>query len=173
MAERAGVRLEPWDAGDLPLLRRIMGDAAMTEHLGGPEPEEKIVERQGRYERIDGSGTGRMFKIVDEASGEPAGSVGYWEKGWRDETVYETGWSVLPEFQGRGIAAEATRQVIGAARAERRHRYLHAFPAVENAPSNAICRKLGFELLGAFDFEFPPGHPMRCNDWRLDLFAAG
>jgi RimJ/RimL family protein N-acetyltransferase len=167
------LRLEPWGEGDLPLLRRIMGDPAMTEHLGGPETEEKLVERQGRYEQIDDTGTGRMFKIVDEASGEPAGSVGYWEKDWRDTTVWETGWSVPPKFQGRGIAGEATRQVIDAVRAEGRHRYLHAFPSVENAPSNAICRKLDFELLGALDFEFPPGHPMRCNDWRLDLFVAG
>ena len=28
-------------------------------------------------------------------------------------------------------------------------------------------------LLEECDFEFPPGHHMRCNDWRLDLFAAG
>src|SRR3954452_17698533 len=150
--EPMAVRLEPWGEGDLPLLRRIMGDAAMTEHLGGPESEEKLVERQGRYERIGGTGTGRMFKIVDEASGESLGSVGYWEKDWRDTTVWETGWAVLPEFQGRGIAGEATGLVIDAARDEGSHRYLHAFPSVENAPSNAICRKLDFELLGAFDF---------------------
>ena len=145
----------------------------MTEHLGGPESEEKLTERQGRYQRIGGTGTGRMFKIVDEATGEPAGSVGYWEKDWRGTTVYETGWPVLPEFQGRGMAGEATQQAIDSARDERKHRYLHAFPSVENAPSNAICRKLGFELLEECDFEFPPGHHMRCNDWRLDLFAAG
>lgn len=166
------VRLEPWGKDDLPLLRRIMGDPAMTEHLGGPETEEKLAERQARYEREGEPGSGRMFRIVDEATGEAAGSVGYWEKDWRGGTVYETGWSVLPEFQGRGIAAAATRQVIEAARAERRHRYLHAFPSVENAPSNAICRKLGFELLEERDFEFPPGHRMRCNDWRLDLSTA-
>jgi RimJ/RimL family protein N-acetyltransferase len=39
----------------------------------------------------------------------------------------------------------------------------------ENAPSNALCRRLGFTLLGATDFEFPPGHPMRCKDWAFDL----
>ena len=165
------LRLEAWAEGDLPLLRRLMGDPAMTTYLGGPESDEKIVERQGKYEVIGDTGTGRMFKIVDEASGESVGSVGYWEKDWRDATVWETGWSVLPEFQGRGIAVEATRQTIEAARAEGKHRWFHAFPSVENAPSNAICRKLGFELLGAFDFEYPPGNPMRCNDWRLDLFA--
>jgi RimJ/RimL family protein N-acetyltransferase len=165
----AEVRLEPWGDGDLPLLRRLLGDPAMTEHLGGPESEEKLVERQARYERVGEPGAGRMFKIVELASGEAAGSVGYWEKDWRGERVYETGWSVLPEFQGRGIAVGATEQVIAAAREEHRHRYLHAFPSVENAPSNAICRKLGFELLGDSEFEYPKGNFMRCNDWRLDL----
>jgi len=166
------VRLEAWSEGDLPLLRRLLGDPAMTEHLGGPESEEKLVERQTKYERIGDTGTGRMFKMVDEASGEALGSVGYWEKDWRETTVWETGWSVLPEFQSRGIAGEATRLAIARARDEDKHRWLHAFPSVDNAPSNAICRKLGFELLGASDFEYPPGHTMVCNDWRLDLFAA-
>jgi hypothetical protein len=46
---------------------------------------------------------------------------------------------------------------------------MHAFPNVDNAPSNSICRKLGFELLEACEFEFPKGHFMSCNDWRLDL----
>jgi RimJ/RimL family protein N-acetyltransferase len=169
MAHGTGVRLEPWGKGDLPLVRRLMGDPAMTEHLGGPESEEKLVDRQGRYERIAGTGTGRMFKIVDQETGEAAGSVGYWEKDWRAQKVYEIGWSVLPEFQGRGIASAATAQAIAKARAEHRHRYLHAFPSVENLASNGICRKLGFELLGDSEFEYPKGHFMRCNDWRLDL----
>jgi RimJ/RimL family protein N-acetyltransferase len=160
MTEQPRVRLDPWGEGDLPLLRRLLGDPAMTAHLGGPESEEKLVTRQARYERVGEPGTGRMFKIVDAETGDAMGSVGYWEKDWRGAAVYETGWSVLPEFQGRGDAA----------RDERRHPYLHAFPSVENAPSNAICRKLRFELLGAHDFEYPPGQWMRCNDWRLELF---
>jgi RimJ/RimL family protein N-acetyltransferase len=167
------VRLEPWGEDDFPLLEKLLGDPAMTEHLGGPESPEKLAERQGRYEKIGDTGTGRMFRVVDEATGEALGSVGYWQKSWRDDEVYETGWSVLPAFQGRGIASEATAQVIALARAERRHRFLHAFPSVDNAPSNAICRKLGFTLLGALDFEYPPGNAMRCNDWRLDLFSEG
>jgi hypothetical protein len=35
-----------------------------------------------------------------------------------------------------------------------------------------LCRRLGFQLAGAFDFDYPRGSPMRCNDWRLDLAAA-
>jgi regulator of RNase E activity RraB len=48
---------------------------------------------------------------------------------------------------------------------------MHAFPNVDNAPSNAICHKLGFEFLEACEFEYPKGHLMICNDWRLDMRA--
>ena len=75
------IRIEPWGPDDLPLLKRTMGDARMTEHLGGPESEEKLAERQVKYQKLAGSGEGRMFKIVD-AMGQGIGSVGYWDKEW-------------------------------------------------------------------------------------------
>jgi RimJ/RimL family protein N-acetyltransferase len=161
------VHLVPWGSGDLPLLERLMGDPRMTEHLGGPESAEKLRDRQARYENLTGGN--RMFKIVDEASGEGVGSVGFWNSEWRDEAVYEAGWSVVPEFQGRGIAAAATAQAIDIAQHDGLHRFMHAFPNVDNAPSNAICRKLGFALLGPCEVEFPKDHLMTCNNWRLDL----
>jgi RimJ/RimL family protein N-acetyltransferase len=167
----ATVTLEPWGSGDLPLLERLMGDPRMTEHLGGPESADKLRQRQDRYERLDGGD--RMLKIVDKASGGGVGSVGFWTKEWRDELVYEVGWMVVPEFQGRGIAVAATSQAVALAKRDDQHRFMHAFPNVDNAASNAICRKLGFELLEACEFEFPKGHFMSCNDWRLDLRAPG
>ena len=90
---------------------------------------------------------------------------------WLGEKVYETGWSVLPGYQGRGIGVAATKAVIEEARAQRRHRHLHAYPKLENEPSNGICRKAGFVFLGPCDFEYPPGHPIRCHDWCYDLEA--
>jgi RimJ/RimL family protein N-acetyltransferase len=153
----------PWAAGDLPLLERLLGDPAMMAHLGGPERAEKIAERNARYAQ-PASG---QFKIV--AGGEGVGWVGYWARG---EEIYEIGWSVLPAFQGRGLATAGTRAALDRARAEQDRRFVHAYPAVDNAPSNGICRSLGFELLGAYDFEYPQGHPLRCNDWRFDLFSS-
>ena len=137
----------------------------MTEHVGGPESAEKIAERQARYQ-VPGS---RQYRIV--VDGEDAGWVGYWEREWLGETVWETGWSVLPGFQGRGVASEATRKLIEIARTETTLRYVHAYPSVSNAPSNAICRKVGFELMGDYEFEYPKGNFMRCNDWRYDLLG--
>ncbi|HEX3055163.1 MAG TPA: hypothetical protein VHP82_03380, partial [Gaiellaceae bacterium] len=63
-------------------------------------------------------------------------------------------------------------QAIEIAKRDDKHRFMHAFPNVDNAASNAICVKLGFELLETCEFEFPKGHFMTCNDWRLDLHAG-
>jgi RimJ/RimL family protein N-acetyltransferase len=161
----ADVHLEPWGKDDLPLLERCLLDPVMTEHLGGPDTPERVAKRQARYEQPDS----KQFKIVDEESGEGVGWVGYWDRDVDDGRVFEIGWAVVPEFQGRGIAGDATRQLLELARAEGTHRYAHAYPSVDNGPSNAIPRKLGFELLGAFEFEYPPGSAMICNDWRFDL----
>lgn len=164
------VRLEPWGPDDLALVEKVMGDPRMTEHLGGPESPEKLLDRQERYARIASTGTGRMFKVIHVDSGEGVGSVGYWEREEDGMTVWETGWNVIPEFQGRGIAGKAMQLVIDAARTDGKHRWMDAYPAVDNGASNALCRKLGFELLGECDFEFPAGNPIHGNHWRLDLF---
>lgn len=169
--DQNAVRIEPWGEDDLALLKKLMGDPAMTEHLGGPESEEQMAKRHSRYLPSDSSND-RMFKIVHEATGEAIGSVGYWERTWHGEVVYETGWMVLPAFQGRGVASAATKEAISRARADGKHRFLHAFPSADNPPSNAICRKLGFTLVEACEFEYPKGHFMQCHDWRLNLFGG-
>jgi RimJ/RimL family protein N-acetyltransferase len=156
--------IEPWSADDHELLVALNGDSEQMAHVGGAETAERIARRQADYER-PGS---LQFRIVDPASGAGAGWVGAWEREWSGERVYEVGWSVLPAFQGRGLAARATRELL--ARLDGL-RYVHAFPAVDNGPSNAICRKVGFELLGPVEFEYPPGTLALSNDWRYDLRA--
>ncbi len=162
------IALRAWREDDLPLMQAIMGDRQMTEHLGGPESADKLRSRLQRY--VHGpAGTDHMYVIVVGAEQIAAGSVGYWEKPWQGEQVWEAGWHVLPAFQGRGIATRATAIVVERARANGLHRFMHTFPSIGNAASNVVCRKLGFTLQAEVDFEFPPGHWMRCNDWRLDL----
>jgi RimJ/RimL family protein N-acetyltransferase len=164
------VALRPWSNRDLPLLERLRGDPAMNEYLGGPETPQKIRERHQRYRAMGDTGDeGRMFVIVVGPAAESAGSVGYREREWQGKLVWEMGWSVLPEFQGRGLATRAVVAAIERVRAERKHRFVHAFPSVANLPSNAVCGKAGFILLGEVEFEYPPGHFMRSNDWNFDL----
>ncbi|MEV3991916.1 GNAT family protein [Streptomyces sp. NPDC049837] len=171
-SDTSPVRIEAWSERDFDLLRAVNAPELMA-HLGGPETEEQLVKRHQRYVDLsaDRTGAGRMFRIVLEPEGVPAGVIGFWEHTLDGIRVYETGWTVLGGFQGRGVATAATVAVAERARAARKHRYLHAFPSVDNGASNAVCRKAGFELLGERDFEYPPGHPLRSNDWRLDLEA--
>jgi RimJ/RimL family protein N-acetyltransferase len=167
-AGRARVDIEPWTDADLELLRRINAPE-MKKHLGGPETDEQLLVRHQRYLNFVPDGRGCMFRIVALPQREAVGSVGYAERIWQHEPVYEMGWNVLPPFQGRGIAAAAATAAVARARADGRHRCLHAFPSVDNPASNAVCRKAGFSLIGECDFEFPPGRLMRSNDWCVVL----
>ncbi|WP_031078361.1 GNAT family N-acetyltransferase [Streptomyces sp. NRRL WC-3742] len=167
----ANITIEPWTDSDLPLLRRI-NTPGVKVHVGGPETEEQLLVRHARYLDFVPSGIGCMYRIVLLPGGEPVGSVGYGTRTWQGGTVHEMGWNVLPEYQGLGIAVAATRLAVDAARREARHRYLHAFPSVDNPASNAVCAKAGFTLLGETEFEFPPGRFMRSHDWRVDLRAG-
>ena len=161
------VRLEAWTQADLSLLRQA-NTPEMMAHLGGPETEDKLLHRHRCYLQPGDPGAGQMFAVV-LADGQRVGIVGYWQRAWHGEVVYETGWSVVPAFHGHGIATAAARAVAERARAQQRHNHLHAFPAVDHPASNAICRKAGFILCGETDFEYPPGTIMRSNHWLREL----
>jgi RimJ/RimL family protein N-acetyltransferase len=164
------IELEPWIDADLDLLRRL-NTPEIWQHLGGPETDDQVAERHARYLDVGTAGSGRMFTVVLLPDRQTVGNIGYWEREWQGETVYETGWNVLPEYQGRGIGSAAATAIIAKARREHRHRQLHAYPSVANPASNAICHKAGFSLVGEYEIEFPKGSFMRCNDWRYDLFG--
>lgn len=147
-----------------------MGDPVLTRYLGGPESPQQIRERHARYLRMGDADLGRMLVILAGQDETPAGTHGYWKRDDRTggAIVWETGWFVLPHFQGQGIATRATRLMAEMAWADAADRPIHAYPAMDNGASNAVCRKVGFRLIGAFDFEYPPGHRLRCNDWVLE-----
>ncbi|GAA1988613.1 GNAT family N-acetyltransferase [Kitasatospora viridis] len=164
------IRIEPWAETDLALLE-LINTEEMRRHVGGPETPEKLLIRHQRYLDFPGLGTGQMFRVVAGEDDTPVGSVGYHSREWQGERVFEMGWNVLPPFRGLGIAHRAALAGALAAARTGQHHWLHAFPSVDNAPSNAVCRRVGFALLGETDFEYPPGRFMRSNDWRLDLTA--
>ncbi len=167
VARPAPVAFQPWQEEDLPLLRALnMPD--MKRHLGGPETEDALAARHRRY-LLSRNSSARRFRVVLAGSGEPVGSVGYWEREWEGRTVYEMGWAILPAYQRRGLGTLAVREAVLAARAEGGHRFVHAFPSVDNAASNAVCRSAGFALVGECDFEYPPGTKKRSNNWVYDL----
>ncbi|MFK0403495.1 GNAT family N-acetyltransferase [Microbacterium sp. NPDC090225] len=160
--------LRPWGAGDLPLLQRANAPA-MTAHLNGSESDAQVEERHARYLPLNASGEAHMSVILDR--GSPVGSIGFWPVRWRDTDAWEAGWFVLPEAQGRGIAARAVELIIAQAQASTdpgERRMLVAFPGVDNAASNAVCRRAGFAHVGSVVEEFR-GAALAVNEWALDL----
>jgi RimJ/RimL family protein N-acetyltransferase len=102
--------------------------------------------------------------VIVTAAGTAAGTVSLWDHEWEGETIDEIGWMVLPELQGQGLATDAVAEALQRADAAKRWQVLHAFPATTNAPSNALCRKHGFELLGPIDYTYR-GRTLHVNHW--------
>lgn len=166
----AGVRIPPYSEADFWVLERTLGDQTQTTHLGGPDSKERLENRHRKFVALSADPhAGCIFVIMIGMQNDTAGTVGYWERDFDGEKVWETGWTVLPEFQRRGIATAATGLLIEQLTKLRGYRYLYAYPSVDNHPSNAICRKLGFSLLESSNFEYYPGNILHCNIWRLDL----
>jgi hypothetical protein len=60
------IRLEAWTQADLSLLRQA-NTREMTAHLGGPETEDKLLDRNRRSLQRDDPGAGQMFAVVSSS----------------------------------------------------------------------------------------------------------
>jgi RimJ/RimL family protein N-acetyltransferase len=162
------VTLRDLSLDDMPLYEAIYLDPEMMREVGGPRPREGLAEKLAEDVAAHQAGEVWIHVIVPPDDPEAAaGSVPVWRQSTDAEDHDEIGWMVLPRYQGRGFARDAVRQVLDRARSTGRWNVLNAFPSVTNAPSNAICRSLGFTLLG--EIEVVREHTLRCNHWRLDL----
>jgi len=163
------MQLRPVTLDDVALYERMRCDPAMTAELGGPVPREGIPAKVARDVADVEAGA---WIFIAEEDDRAVGHVCIWDHDEDGEVITEIGWMVLPEFQGRGLGREATRAILERARTEDRWDVVHAFPAVTNAPSNGICRSLGFELVEERTVLGFNDRPLRTNHWRLDLRSA-
>jgi Acetyltransferases, including N-acetylases of ribosomal proteins len=85
------------------------------------------------------------FGVEDRTTGAYLGEVGIYEPEGFPET--ELGWFVVPEAEGRGIAAEAARAVMGWAR--ERFGWAHLVNIID--PRNTRSIALGLRLGGVID----------------------
>jgi len=155
--------------GDLGAYQRMRCDPVMMAELGGPVPREGMAAKVARdVEQAAADSAWIKMIIPDEsAPGVVAGSVALWSHEDSGTAMSEIGWMVLPEFQGRGIAKTAVRMLLTLAREQDRWGLVHAFPAITNAPSNAVCRSAGFRFAGEQDTTFS-GRVFRTNHWVIN-----
>jgi RimJ/RimL family protein N-acetyltransferase len=172
MRNQTRVSLRPYGEDDQWLLERTLGDPGQMVNLNGPESMEQIRKRHQLFLGfLADPHAGCQYTILAGPDHTPAGNVGYWESEWKGQKGWELGWFVLPDFQRRGIATAATRQVIEVLSKLQRHKSVFAFPSVDNHPSNAICRRLGFDLKEDVTSEYPLGSKrmLHVNVWILTL----
>ncbi|WUI03816.1 GNAT family N-acetyltransferase [Spirillospora sp. NBC_00431] len=167
------VRLRDVEPGDVDAYVRMRCDPVMMAELGGPLPREGIEEKVRRDVEDAAAGIALIKMIVPggDRSGVVAGTVTLWHHDIDGTVFSEIGWMVMPEFQGRGVGKRAVRMLLERARDEDCWGLVHAFPATTNAPSNGICRSLGFTFLEEQDVVFA-GRIVRANHWIIDP-AAG
>jgi RimJ/RimL family protein N-acetyltransferase len=167
-SELLELSLTPWSDSDFQLLRRCNAPE-LTVFVGGPESEEQLIKRHRRY--LDGwkTGTASIFRISLPNAPQGAGTVGYWNITWQGKGVFEAGWTVTTEWQGKGIASLATKFMMTQVRQRNERRFVHAFPTVENLASNRVCEKVGFVFNEECNFDARNGGTIKCNDWIYDL----
>ena len=178
------MHLRDVELGDLDAYIRMRCDPVMMAELGGPLPREGMEAKVCRDVATVAAGEGWIKMIVPDESAPRvvAGNVVLWSH--QDEEpdpadpqpapITEIGWMVLPEFQGRGLAKRAVRDLLRLAYEDGRWGRVHAFPGATNGPSNGICRSLGFALVGQREVKFAD-RIIHSNHWLIDpadLFAA-
>jgi RimJ/RimL family protein N-acetyltransferase len=156
------MRLRDVTRADVDLYVRLRCDPVVMAELGGPLPREGIEAKVERDVAAVERGES-LLSVVETEQGESAGLLGIWTQDDHSEMF----WLIAPEFQRRGLAKAAGRALLERARAEGRWGAVHAYTAVTNARSNAICRALGMVL----DAESPvditfEGRTLVCNHWH-------
>jgi RimJ/RimL family protein N-acetyltransferase len=161
------VTLERWSADDLAVLQRV-NTPEMTRFLGdGEETDEVLAERHAEYLDLWESGEVRMFRI--DVDGEASGYAGWWEEEHDGMPVYEVGCVVEPRWHGHGVASAALSEVVRLAAATGDRHLIVGYAHVDNAASNALCRRVGFSLVGTGIYPLDEGKaPLSVNVWMID-----
>ncbi|KQV20821.1 MULTISPECIES: GNAT family N-acetyltransferase [unclassified Kitasatospora] len=131
------LRLRPVEAGDLPMLRRLLTDVAVREFLGGPVPEDRIEQCLTNEVGKTGHFT------VTLAAGEVVGRVTV-DPDHRADGRSEISYAFLPEQQGYGFAREAVAEVLSwVASVLPAEHQVGAVTQAANSRSRHLLRRLG------------------------------
>ncbi len=167
-ASNSALSLREYCSDDMWLTEALEGDPDVMRDLGGPTAHDRIEQIHRRRLASVMEKTVWYFTICPAPDGKPAGTIGIWESEWQGLPINEMGWMLLPAFQGRGLVTAAGRLILSRAKAEEKWMEIHAFPSVNNAASNAICKKLGFSLLEEVRVAYN-GPPQPSNHWKIEL----
>lgn len=116
-------------------------ESERSRFVGGPVPGYRVwrlLATQLGHWALRGYGS---WVVEEKASGRPLGMVGLWHPGEWPEP--ELAYHLYEGSEGKGYASEAGRAVIGHAYGTLGWRTLISLIDPENAPSQAVARRLG------------------------------
>ena len=163
------MRLRDVEPGDVGAYVRMRCDPVMMAELGGPLPREGMAAKVARDAQQAAADAAWIKMIIPDQSAPGVGrrlGRAVVARGQRDADVGDRldGPAGIP---GTRIATTAVRMLLALAGEQERWGLVHAFPAVTNAPSNAVCRSSGFRFAGEQDTSFA-GRVFRTNHWVID-----
>ncbi|UPK76056.1 GNAT family N-acetyltransferase [Nocardioidaceae bacterium SCSIO 66511] len=153
--EGAKVRLRPFEERDIPRIVEACSDPT-TRHWVPliPSPYTEATARTYLASSAWSAATGTMalWCVADIDSDELAGNIAVLRIDDRN-ICGEIGYWMHPAARGRGLMTEATQLAVDyaltpIAKGGIGRRRLELYAGTENAASNAIARKAGFELVG-------------------------
>lgn len=162
------VALEPITPFHAEFLLRLRSDPEVLLYLDR-EPLRSRQEAQAYAQRLvdDGAaGRGANWLIRDLASGAPAGSVGLWRID-RGNDLAELGYTLLPEYWGRGLAGRALSAVLDYSFGVLGLHRIEANINPDNERSRRLLLRHGFRLEAQFRQNY------RFRDRYLDSHIYG
>ncbi|HTU12388.1 MAG TPA: GNAT family N-acetyltransferase [Allosphingosinicella sp.] len=89
------------------------------------------------------------WMVEERATGQPVGRLGPWNpEGWPD---FEIGWSIFPQHQGKGYAAEGAAAALAWVRETLGRDYVIHLIDPANTASEKVATRLGATLTGSWD----------------------
>lgn len=150
--------LRPLDGRDVEAVYRTVSDPLAQRRLPWPDPEiserraRDIVVRAGRT-WLDG--TMAKFVAVEVATGRVVGDV-LVRPEWGGTSQAMLGWSVLPEYRGRGYAKRTVRLAMRWAFGQAGYERLIAGVEPDNAASLKVAEAVGLRREGVAAGALPP-----------------
>lgn len=112
-------------------------------HMFDPRDLEQVREMVGRYAASTTlAADGDFLQFAIDLNGRVIGDI-YFSISSVEHSRAELGWSIHPDFGGRGLATEAARAVLGLAFDTVRLHRVTATLDPRNESSIALCKRLG------------------------------
>ena len=163
--ERTAIRKLSLD--DAPFIAELVNSPGWLRYIGNSDihdihgAEEYLKNAFMKYHEQPGYG----YYLAQTRNGDPMGICGFLKKPYLEYEDF--GFAFLAKYHGQGLGIEVGRAVLDYGVKQFSFKVLDAVTHVDNVPSIALLKKLGFQSIGVIDF--PTTEPGRLFRWRCDV----